>query len=56
MFTVDREPRHLTPPDDQHPSWNYRPPAEHLADVRELRTDDIDLLLDLAAERLRIKV
>lgn len=49
----DPRPRHLIPPEDQHPSWNYRLPAEHIEDT-ELVEEDIDMLLELAAEKLGI--
>lgn len=53
MHTVDRQPRHLTPNVDE--SWLYRLPADYREPVDEPREDpDLDVLLDLAAERLGI--
>lgn len=54
MITVDRDPRHLTP--NVHDSWLYFLPAAYRPESAiELREDpDLDLLLDLAAERLGI--
>lgn len=53
MTTVEQKPRHLVAPEDQHPSWDYHLPAEHIDDT-ELVEEDIDLLLELAAEKLGI--
>lgn len=52
MHTV---PRHLTP--DVDPSWLYRLPTDYLEPVDESREDpELDVLLDLAAERLGLTV
>lgn len=55
MHTVDRQPRHLTPNVDE--SWLYRLPVDECEPVTDWDTpDDLDVLLDLAAEKLGVKV
>jgi hypothetical protein len=55
MHTVDRQPRHLTPNVDE--SWLYRLPSDECEPVTDWDTpDDLDVLLDLAAEKPWIKV
>lgn len=50
------EPKHLTPPVDE--SWLYRLPVEYQEPVDDPwgTDDDLDLLLDIAAEKLGLEL
>lgn len=54
MTTLAERFRHLTPTVDE--SWLYLLPADQRAPVSDIweSADDLDVLLDLAAESLRV--